>query len=100
MNLEKLQKHLLNNPDDLDAWDELYSISKNQWSRKFIDSLPVEAFALEKSREFPHHDLDGKLDIPHLKNSIENLKKCDLSETDKEQVFNHLNEHLQELSNV
>lgn len=50
------------------------------WTRAYVDSLPDEAFAAvhvrpdgTKSRHLPHHDPDGRLDLPHLRSALARL---------------------------
>ena len=48
-----------------------------EWSQKYINSLPDSAFASvemtpegKKIRHLPHHDHTGALDLPHLLNAL------------------------------
>ena len=50
------------------------------WTRACVDALPDEAFAVvhlrpdgSKSRHLPHHDADGRLDLPHLRSALARL---------------------------
>ena len=51
--------------------------SAENWSRRYIESLPDSAFASietgqggKKIRHLPHHNLQGDVDIPHLKSAL------------------------------
>jgi hypothetical protein len=50
------------------------------WRRAYVDALPDEAFAIvyvrpdgTRSRHLPHHDADGRLDLPHLRSALARL---------------------------
>jgi Uma2 family endonuclease len=50
------------------------------WRRAYVDTLPDEAFAVvhvrrdgARSRHLPHHDADGRLDLPHLRSALARL---------------------------
>ena len=51
-----------------------------QWTRSYINSLPDSAFASietrpdgEKIRHLPHHDRNGHVDLPHVRNALSRL---------------------------
>lgn len=59
--------------------------SRAQWSSTFVSDLPDSAFAYiepggeldddgktkpRSLRHFPHHDMDGSVDLPHLRNAL------------------------------
>lgn len=52
-------------------------VSAEPWKRAYVDALPDEAFAVvyvhpdgTKSRHLPHHDADGRVDVPHLRSAL------------------------------
>lgn len=75
-----------------------------QWSRKYVSSLPDSAFAAvetapngRKLRHLPHHDHTGALDIPHLKSARARLKQVKWADpANAEKARLHLEEHWRE----
>ena len=79
------------------------------WTTAYQNDLPDSAFAVilpggEKDddgkttprslRKLPHHDADGKLDLPHLRNALARLPQTDgLSESQKSRAMSHLEKH-------
>ena len=49
------------------------------WSSSYITALPDSAFACIDSsgRHYPHHDINGKIDLPHLRNALSRLGQSD-----------------------
>jgi len=104
--LEKLQKA----PDDKDKPRKF--VAERVWTRKYINDLPDSAFAIilpggEKDsegktvprtlRKFPHHNAQGGIDLPHLRNANARLPQSDLSAEQKEQAMRHLAAHKKKL---
>lgn len=53
------------------------SEAKAEWSTSKVNDLPDSAFAVvytndsgQKERKLPHHDSDGSVDLPHLRNAL------------------------------
>ena len=53
------------------------SEGKAEWSTSKVNDLPDSAFAVvytndagQKERKLPHHDSDGSVDLPHLRNGL------------------------------
>ena len=89
------------------------------WSRRYIDDLPDEAFAVilpggEKDeegktkprslRKLPHHTKEVKdpsedetVDIPHLRNALARLPQTKLPQKYREQAQKHLEKHAKTL---
>jgi len=79
------------------------------WTRAYINDLPDTAFALiqkggEKDesgrttprslRRLPHHDAQGRIDIPHLRNANARAPQMkDVSEEERRQAIEHLERH-------
>ena len=49
--------------------------TKTAWSSSYITALPDSAFACVDSegRHYPHHNAQGSLDLPHLRNALSRL---------------------------
>lgn len=45
------------------------------WSSSYVTALPDSAFACvdDSGRHYPHHDAQGKLDMPHLRNAMSRI---------------------------
>jgi hypothetical protein len=73
------------------------------WTRNYINNLPDSAFAIvykEKDqliRKFPHHNADGSIDLPHLRNANARLPQSDVPAQYKQQAMKHLATHKQKL---
>jgi hypothetical protein len=55
-------------------------VSAEPWRRAYVDALPDEAFAVvhvrrdgTRARHLPHHDAEGRLDLPHLRSALARL---------------------------
>ena len=55
-------------------------VSAEPWRRAYVNALPDEAFAVvhvrqdgTRSRHLPHHDPDGRVDLPHLRSALARL---------------------------
>jgi len=90
------------------ARDEGRRLLERVWTRRYIDNLPDEAFAIilpggEKDetgrttprslRKFPHHTMDGAIDLPHLRNANARLPQSNLTPAQKARAAEHLNAH-------
>lgn len=84
------------------------TLPERVWTRAFINDLDDAAFAIilpggEKDeqgktaprslRKFPHHNADGSLDLPHLRNANTRLPQSDLTDAQKARAAAHLNRH-------
>jgi competence ComEA-like helix-hairpin-helix protein len=77
--------------------------SAENWSRRYIESLPDSAFAAveitkdgKKIRHLPHHDHSGEIDINHLRSAlgrIHQVKWTDPANSTK--AKDHLDQHYQ-----
>ncbi|MBI4573104.1 MAG: hypothetical protein HY713_07425 [candidate division NC10 bacterium] len=76
-----------------------------KWSRQYIRQLPDSAFAAvettpggKKVRHLPHHDAQGNLDVPHLRNALSRLGQVKWrAPAHAEAARRHLREHLEEV---
>lgn len=83
-------------------------LQERVWTRNYINNLPDSAFATilpggEKDesgktvprtlRKFPHHNANGKIDLPHLRNANARVPQSDLTAEQKEQAMRHLARH-------
>lgn len=69
---------------------------KERWTSAYIADLPDSAFAVVTSdgdRKLPHHNADGALDLPHLRNALSRLPQADLSPEDEAKAQRHLEAH-------
>jgi len=71
------------------------------WTRAYVAALPDEAFAVvhvrpdgTKSRHLPHHDFEGQVDLPHLRNALARLDQVHWEDpVDAERAKLHLLMH-------
>ncbi|HEY7140878.1 MAG TPA: hypothetical protein VIE44_12305 [Methylomirabilota bacterium] len=71
------------------------------WPRAYVNALPDEAFAFvhvradgTRSRHLPHHDAEGRLDLPHLRNALARLGQVRWEDpADAERARQHLLGH-------
>jgi len=78
------------------------------WTRRYINDLPDSAFAIilpggEKDetgrtvprnlRKFPHHRMDGSIDLPHLRNANARVPQSKITDAQKARAMEHLNAH-------
>ena len=82
-----------------------------KWTTKYTNDLPDSAFALvvkgEKdsegktvprtNRNLPHHDANGKVDLPHLRNAMARVTHTSLSKEQQNQAHDHLLGHYRKL---
>jgi hypothetical protein len=73
------------------------------WTRKYINALPDSAFAIvykqndKVIRKFPHHNKDGTIDLPHLRNANSRLPQSEIPAEHKQQAMKHLATHKKKL---
>ena len=75
------------------------------WSQGYISALPDEAFAVvevrpdaTRARHLPHHDAEGRVDLPHLRAALSRLRQVRwVDPTNGERARRHLLEHFEEL---
>ena len=73
------------------------------WTRRYINSLPDSTFAIVYKendrvvRKFPHHNADGIIDLPHLRNANSRLPQSDIPAEYKQQATRHLATHKKKL---
>jgi len=87
------------------------TMQEAEWDTAFINDLPDSAFAViskggEKDeqgktvprslRHLPHHNAQGGLDLPHLRNALARLPQTDLSADDRAEAKRHLCAHAKE----
>ena len=71
------------------------------WTRAYVDALPDEAFAIvhvrsdgTKARHLPHHEADGRIDLPHLRSALARLDMLHWEDpADAERARQHLLTH-------
>jgi HK97 family phage prohead protease len=81
-----------------------------EWDTAYVNNLPDSAFAVilpggkkdsdgktvpRSLRKLPHHDADGSVDLPHLRNALARLPQTDLPAAAKEAADQHLDAHAQ-----
>lgn len=74
--------------------DDSVDLNKAEWTTAYINDLPDSSFAVIESggekdedgktkprllRHLPYKDVDGKVDLPHLRNALARLPQTDLS---------------------
>lgn len=80
------------------------SANAEKWSRRYIRRLPDPAFAAiettaegKKLRHLPHHDAQGKLDVPHLCNALARVGQVKWRDPARaEDARRHLRDHLEQ----
>jgi Escherichia/Staphylococcus phage prohead protease len=85
----------------LAAIDELDAALKATWTTAYVNSLPDSAFALvytdsngNKQRKLPHHNKDGALDLPHLRNALSRAPQMTgVSDAQRSKAVSHLERH-------
>lgn len=85
---------------------------KAAWTTAYVNDLPDSAFAVilpggEKDetgrtvprdlRKLPHHDANGEVDLPHLRNALARLPQTDMPEEYRERARRHLQRHAEAL---
>jgi len=72
------------------------------WTQRYINSLPDSAFASiettpdgKKVRHLPHHDRDGRVDLPHVRNGLSRLPQVQwVDPSHAADAREHLKKHL------
>jgi hypothetical protein len=78
-------------------------IGERVWTRQYVKNLPDSAFAVVYkqndlvNRKFPHHQADGAIDVPHLRNANARLPQSEIPEEYKRQAMKHLATHKKKL---
>lgn len=82
--------------------------TKAEWDTAYINNLPDSAFAVIQGggskdsdgkttprslRKLPHHNAQGGIDLPHLRNALARLPQTDLSAAEKSRASSHLGSH-------
>jgi hypothetical protein len=81
-------------------------VAAGSWTQAYVDALPDESFAVvhvwpdgTRSRHLPHHDADGRLDLPHLRSALARLDQVHWEDpADAERARQHLLAHAAALS--
>lgn len=88
--------------------DDAGGEDKATWTGSYVNDLPDSAFAVvlgggskDKSgktvprslRKLPHHDTDGKVDLPHLRNALSREPQSDMPDEAHSRARGHLNRH-------
>jgi HK97 family phage prohead protease len=83
--------------------------AKAEWDTAYVNSLPDSAFAVilpggEKDsdgkttprslRKLPHHNADGGLDMPHLRNALSRAPQTDMPDAMRSRAIAHLRRHM------
>ncbi len=76
-----------------------------KWGRASINALPDEAFAAveegpdgKRARHLPHHDAQGRVDLPHLRSALSRLHQVHwMDPANAEAARRHLLEHYRQL---
>jgi hypothetical protein len=82
---------------------ELRKIEERIWTRQYISNLPDSAFAVVYkesdllTRKFPHHQANGNVDVPHLRNANARLPQSEIPNEYKQQAMKHLATHKKKL---
>lgn len=81
---------------------------KASWTTAYVNNLPDSAFAIilpggEKDgdgkttprslRKLPHHNAEGAIDLPHLRNGLARAPQADMSDEQKARALAHLRRH-------
>jgi hypothetical protein len=80
-------------------------VSAESWTGAYVNALPDEAFAVvhvrpdgTRSRHLPHHDANGRLDLPHLRSALARLDQVHWEDpADAERARQHLLMHREAL---
>jgi HK97 family phage prohead protease len=82
--------------------------AKATWSGSYVNDLPDSAFAVvlpggskdkagktvpRNLRKLPHHDANGKVDLPHLRNALSREPQSDMPDAAHSRARGHLNRH-------
>ena len=83
--------------------EKLRKIEERIWTRQYVDNLPDSAFAAvykendRLTRKFPHHEANGNVDLPHLRNANARLPQSEIPSEYKRQAMKHLATHKKKL---
>jgi len=83
--------------------EEPRKIEERIWTRQYVNGLPDSAFAIvykendRPARKFPHHQANGNIDLPHLRNANARLPQSEIPERYKRQAMRHLATHKKKL---
>jgi ABC-type Zn uptake system ZnuABC Zn-binding protein ZnuA len=80
------------------------SAGAEPWTRSYINSLPDSAFTSiettpdgKKVRHLPHHDRNGHVDLPHVRNGLSRLPQVDwVDPANAAKARAHLKAHLED----
>jgi hypothetical protein len=82
---------------------EMTKIEERIWTRQYVNSLPDSAFAVvykendQLIRKFPHHQVNGNIDLPHLRNANARLPQSNVPNECKQRAMKHLATHKKKL---
>jgi hypothetical protein len=111
--LKRLQVHevspvLLGAGEDTRTLDVKQS-GKAEWTTAYINDLPDSAFAYiepggekdeegkttpRSKRHFPHHNADGEIDLPHVRNALARIPQSTVPEAAQQRATAHVQRHL------
>ena len=79
------------------------NVEERIWTSQYISSLPDSAFATVYKendrliRKFPHHQANGNIDLPHLRNANARLPQSEVPDGFKRQAMKYLTTHKKKL---
>lgn len=91
-----------------DETDSDTPVQEATWDQNYINNLPDSAFAVvlpggkkdesgrttpRTLRKLPHHNAEGKLDLPHLRNALARLSQTDIPAGARKVAERHLDAH-------
>lgn len=83
-------------------------VKERIWTHNYINNLPDSAFAIilpgdrkdetgrivpRTLRKFPHHNMSGAIDLPHLRNANARVPQSEIPEEYKQRAMRHLAAH-------
>ena len=94
-------KHLAFCASCMEAIDAVDSALKATWTTAYVNALPDSAFALvytddagNQQRKLPHHNADGAVDLPHLRNALARAPQMTgVSDAQRSKAEAHLEAH-------
>jgi Escherichia/Staphylococcus phage prohead protease len=94
-------KHLAFCASCMEAIDAVDAALKATWTTAYVNALPDSAFALvytddagNKQRKLPHHNADGAVDLPHLRNALARAPQMTgVSDAQRSKAIAHLDSH-------
>ena len=87
------------------------TLQEAEWTNEYINDLPDDAFAVTSKggqmddkgkttprtlRHLPHHNAEGRLNLPHLRNVLARLTQADLNPEEQAEAKRHLCVHARE----